>query len=152
MPTHLVRIVVQLLLAGPVLLLLPVALLVSGASLFSLAGGDSSGMVMALIVLLATLAFAALLASIVLPLAALCQRRWLLWSVRILLGLGVLMASVLLFSNSWGDLEIWNALQYAWTGLGSIAVASWNLYRMQGYVSASVPPAQAETSRSLINN
>ena len=54
----------------------------------------------------AGLAFAALLASIVLPLATLCQRRWLLWSVRIVLGLGILMASVVLFSNPWRDMDM----------------------------------------------
>ncbi|MBL8517810.1 MAG: hypothetical protein JNM76_12675 [Betaproteobacteria bacterium] len=144
MPTQLVRIVVQLLLAGPVLLLLPMSLVVSGAALFSFAGGDRSGTVMALFVFLATLAFAALLASIVMPVAAICQRRWLLWSVRISLCLGILMASVLLFNNAWRDLEMSDALLYAWTGLGSLAVAAWNLYRMQVHVSEVAPPVQAD--------
>lgn len=143
MPTHLVRIIVQLLLAGPALLLLPMALVVSGAALFSFAGGDGSGMVMALMVFPATLAFASLLASIVMPVAAICQRRWLLWSVRIFLCLGILMASVLLFSNPWSDLETSDVLLYTWTGLGALFVAAWNLYRMQAHVTAAVPPVQA---------
>lgn len=144
MPTHIVRIVVQLLLAGPALLLLPMGLVVSGAALFSFAGGDRSGVVMALMVFPATFAFAALLASIVMPVAAICKRRWLLWSVRIALCLGILMASMLLFINPWSDQETSDALTYAWTGLGALFVAAWNLYRMQVHVTEAVPPAQAD--------
>lgn len=143
MSTNAVRIVVQLVLAGPVLLLLPMTLVVSGAAIFSIAGGDSSGMVLAVIVLLAAFPFSALLASIVLPLATLCRRRWLLWLVRISLGLGILMAILLLLTIPGHDQGMGDTLQFAWAALGSLVVASWNLYRMQVYQPVPTPTVEA---------
>ncbi len=131
MSSNLVRIIVQLVLAGPVMLLLLMSVVFSGAWLVSLVSGEGSGTAMAaLIIVPVGLAIAALLASIVLPMATLFKRRWLLWSLRFFMGLGILLAGLFWLMGLGSELGLRDALQFGWLGGGSIAVAVWNLYRM----------------------
>lgn len=130
MSSNLVRIIVQLVLAGPVMLLLLMSVIFSGAWLFSLGSGDGSGTAMAVIIVPVGLAIAALLASIVLPMATIFKRRWLLWSLRLFMGLGILLAGLFWLMGLGSELGSRDALEFGWMGGGSIAVAVWNLYRM----------------------
>lgn len=129
--THAVQVALQLIFAGPALLLLLMSLTLTGAWLFGIGKGEGVGPTMAAITCIAALVIAPLLASILLPIETLLKRRKVFWFIRGMLVLNILIAALLLTSFSWAVSNWWATIQLVWLGAGPAVVAGWNLYRMR---------------------
>ena len=126
------RIVVQLVLAGPMVFFYPFLVFATGHTVYDLFARPGSIGAFNLVFVAGGLGLTGLYASILLPTRWL-RRPWLRWTVTGFMALGIVLAVVFLAiggdtSRGLGE----NALYAAWGFGGPLIVALWNLRRMWG--------------------
>jgi hypothetical protein len=132
------RTLLQLLLAAPLLALLPWALMMGVGTLVFLFTGEARELSKTVFYGFGWLGLLGLLASILVPVARLRRRAWARRLVTGLLGCGFLAAMSPISSGQmrfWGREGLWAA----WLLGGPMAVAAWNLWRLHGPLSAAMP-------------
>jgi hypothetical protein len=138
------RIVLQLLLTGPVVFFYPFLLFATGHTVYDLFVRPSSIGPFSLMFVAGGLGLTGLYASILLPARWLAASKALRWTVTAFMGLGIVLAIVFLAIGGTpkGD-PMEGIFWMAWTYGGPVIVAAWNLRRLWARPSGGqAPPGQ----------